>query len=75
MRRILAGLRDAGGMMLVHAEDNDMAEASIPGFLARGQTAPIFPMPRASPRRWKTGPWNAASTSCALWADGSSWCT
>ncbi|MEZ4584284.1 MAG: amidohydrolase family protein [Caldilineaceae bacterium] len=42
MRRILAGLRDAGGMMLVHAEDNDMAEASIPGFLARGQTAPIF---------------------------------
>lgn len=42
MRRILAELRDAGGMLLVHAEDNDLAEASIPGFIQRGQTAPIF---------------------------------
>ena len=28
--------------MLVHAEDNDMAEASIPGFIARGETSPIY---------------------------------
>ena len=42
MRRILAGLRDAGGMLLVHAEDNDMAEASIPRFIEAGQTAPIY---------------------------------
>jgi dihydropyrimidinase len=42
MRRILAGLRDAGGMLLVHAEDNDMAEASIPRFIESGQTAPIY---------------------------------
>ena len=42
MRRILAGLRDAGGMLLVHAEDNDLAEASIPRFIEAGQTAPIF---------------------------------
>ena len=42
MRRILAGLRDAGGMLLVHAEDNDMAEASIPRFIEAGQTTPIY---------------------------------
>ena len=42
MRRILARLRDARGMMLVHAEDNDMAEASIPGFIERGETSPIY---------------------------------
>ena len=42
MRRILARLGDAGGMVMVHAEDNDMAEASIPGFIERGQTAPIY---------------------------------
>ena len=42
MRRILVGLRDAGGMLLVHAEDNDMAEASIPRFIEAGQTAPIY---------------------------------
>jgi dihydropyrimidinase len=42
MRQILAGLRDAGGMLLVHAEDNDMAEASIPRYIQAGQTAPIY---------------------------------
>jgi dihydropyrimidinase len=42
MRRILAGLRDAGGMLLVHAEDNDMVEASIPRFIESGQTTPIY---------------------------------
>jgi dihydropyrimidinase len=42
MRRILAGLRDAGGMLLVHAEDNDMAEANIPRFIEAGHAAPIY---------------------------------
>ena len=42
MRRILAGLRDAGGMLLVHAEDNDMAEANIPRLIEAGHTAPIY---------------------------------
>ncbi|MEZ4708531.1 MAG: dihydropyrimidinase [Caldilineaceae bacterium] len=41
LRRILAGLRDAGGMMMVHAEDNDLAEASIARFLESGRTAAI----------------------------------
>ncbi len=42
LRRILVGLRDAGGMLMVHAEDNDMIEASIPRFLKNGQTSPIY---------------------------------
>jgi dihydropyrimidinase len=42
MRRILAGLRDAGGMLLVHAEDNEMAEATIPRLIEAGHTAPIY---------------------------------
>ncbi len=42
LRRILAGLRDAGGMLLVHAEDNDMIERSIPCYLETGSTAPIY---------------------------------
>jgi dihydropyrimidinase len=42
LRRILAGLRDAGGMLLVHAEDNDMIEDSIPRFLEAGFTSPIY---------------------------------
>jgi dihydropyrimidinase len=41
LRRILAGLRDAGGMLLVHAEDNDMIEASVPHFLETGRTSAI----------------------------------
>jgi dihydropyrimidinase len=40
--RILAVLRDSGGMMLVHAEDNELIEASIPRFLEDGMTAPIY---------------------------------
>jgi len=42
LRRILAKLRDAGGMMLVHAEDNDLIEDSIPHFIESGLTAPHY---------------------------------
>jgi len=42
LRRILAKLRDAGGMMLVHAEDNDLIEDSIPRFIESGLTAPHY---------------------------------
>ncbi len=42
MRQILARLDEAGGMLLVHAEDNEMAEANIPAFIERGETAPIY---------------------------------
>ncbi len=42
LRRILARLRDAGGMLLVHAEDNDLAEASISHYLEAGLTSSIY---------------------------------
>ncbi|MCP4359874.1 MAG: dihydropyrimidinase [Chloroflexi bacterium] len=42
LRRILAGLRDAGGMLLVHAEDNDLIEVNIPRFLEAGLTSAIY---------------------------------
>jgi dihydropyrimidinase len=42
LRKILGGLRDAGGMLLVHAEDNDLAEASIRRCLTNKQTDPEY---------------------------------
>lgn len=41
LERILAALRDAGGMLLVHAEDNDHIEASVPRLIEQGLTTPI----------------------------------
>ncbi len=42
LRRILVGLRDAGGMLLVHAEDNDLAEAGIARCLENGLTDTVY---------------------------------
>ena len=42
LRRVQAALRDAGGMLLVHAEDNDLAEEMIPKFLESGRTSAIY---------------------------------
>lgn len=42
LRRILAELRDAGGMLLVHAEDNDLAESGIARCLENGLTSAIY---------------------------------
>ncbi|MEM8861410.1 MAG: dihydropyrimidinase [Chloroflexota bacterium] len=42
LRKVQAALRDAGGMLLVHAEDNDLAEEMIPQFLDSGRTSPIY---------------------------------
>jgi dihydropyrimidinase len=42
LRRILTGLRDAGGMLLVHAEDNDLAEAGIAHCLQTGLTDTVY---------------------------------
>jgi dihydropyrimidinase len=42
LRRILVRLTDAGGMLLVHAEDNDLAEASIADHLEAGHTDKIY---------------------------------
>jgi dihydropyrimidinase len=42
LKRILVSLRDAGGMLLVHAEDNDMIEKNVPRMIAEGLTKPIY---------------------------------
>jgi dihydropyrimidinase len=42
LRRILAGLRDAGGMLLLHAEDNDLAESGINSHLEKGLTDTVY---------------------------------
>ena len=42
LRRVMVAIAEAGGMLLLHCEDNDMAEAMIPTFLDSGRTAPIY---------------------------------
>ena len=42
LKRILAGLRDAGGMLMVHAEDNDLAEAGVANLLKNGFTDKVY---------------------------------
>ena len=42
LRRIMAKLRDAGGMLLVHAEDNDLAETGIASLLRSGLTSASY---------------------------------
>lgn len=42
LRRILTALRAAGGMLLVHAEDNDLSEAGITHCLENGLTGAIY---------------------------------
>jgi dihydropyrimidinase len=40
--RIARRLTDAGGMLMLHAEDNDSIEANVPRLVGEGKTAPIF---------------------------------
>jgi len=42
LKKILAGLRDAGGMLMVHAEDNDLAESGVANLLENGFTDKIY---------------------------------
>jgi len=42
LKRIAERLREAGGMLLVHAEDNDMLEESISHIINSGLTQPIY---------------------------------
>ncbi len=42
LRRILERLRDAGGMLLVHAEDNDILEENIPSMIKAGLTEAVY---------------------------------
>jgi len=40
--RIARRLGEAGGMLMLHAEDNDLIETNVPRLLEEGKTAPIF---------------------------------
>lgn len=42
MKQILKALRDAGGMLLVHAEDNEIIEENIQRLIRAGKTQPVF---------------------------------
>ncbi len=42
LERIARSLTEAGGMLMLHAEDNDLAEAGIARELEAGRTAPIY---------------------------------
>ena len=42
LRLILSRLKTAGGMLLVHAEDNEIIENLIPAMVEAGNTLPIF---------------------------------
>jgi len=42
LERILGVLRDSGGMLMVHAEDNDMIEANVPRLLSEGKTDAFY---------------------------------
>jgi len=42
LRRIARRLSEAGGMLMLHAEDNTMIEESVPRMVAEGKTAAIF---------------------------------
>jgi len=40
--RIARRLEEAGGMLMLHAEDNEAIEANVPRLVSEGRTAPIF---------------------------------
>ncbi len=42
LKRIQAGLREAGGMLMVHAEDNDLAESGVADLLNNGFTDKVY---------------------------------
>jgi len=42
LKRILKRIRDAGGMLMVHAEDNDMLEENVPRMIDSGLTQPVY---------------------------------
>jgi dihydropyrimidinase len=42
LERIARCLTDAGGMLMLHAEDNELIEANVPRLIAEGKTAAIY---------------------------------
>ncbi|UCC82176.1 MAG: dihydropyrimidinase [Gemmatimonadota bacterium] len=42
LKKIAVHLGEAGGMLMLHAEDNDMIEENVPRLIEQGKTAPIY---------------------------------
>ncbi len=42
LEKILTRLRDSGGMLLLHAEDNSLIEAKVPSLISAGKSSPIY---------------------------------
>ncbi len=42
LKRIVRSLTEAGGMLMLHAEDNDTIEVNVPKLIQEGKTSPIF---------------------------------
>lgn len=42
LKRVLETLNGAGGMLMVHAEDNAMIERAVPALIRAGRTKPIY---------------------------------
>jgi len=42
LKRIVRPLTEAGGMLMLHAEDNDTIETNVPRFVQEGRTSAIF---------------------------------
>lgn len=42
LKRILKTLHTAGGMLMVHAEDNDIIETEVPRMVRSGKTTPVY---------------------------------
>lgn len=42
LEEIMTALHDAGGMLMVHAEDNDMIETNIPRLISKDKTDAFY---------------------------------
>jgi dihydropyrimidinase len=42
LKRVVRPLTEAGGMLMLHAEDNQAIEENVPRLIAEGKTAPIY---------------------------------
>ena len=42
LKKVLEKLREANGMLMVHAEDNETIEKNVPRFISAGLTKPIY---------------------------------
>ena len=79
--RIVRPLTEAGGMLMLHAEDNDAIEANVPRLIAEGKTSAIYHA-RSKPRRWRRRPFAGSSrwpgkpgggSSSSIWPARGAW--